>query len=119
MPLTNDKAGQARNDAGQYLVEKVMGTAMGFIGTVFRLAIRGYRLLLLPVMPAGGCRFTPSCSEYAEDAICRHGPFEGGWLAVKRILRCHPWGKAGFDPVPPRTAKSDPDTVSNIQGHRG
>ncbi len=51
-----------------------------------------------------GCRFLPSCSEYAVGAIERHGPVSGSWLAVKRIARCHPWGGHGADPVPDRRA---------------
>jgi len=66
-----------------------------------RSAIRAYQLLIIPVMPAGGCRFHPSCSAYAMDAVDTHGAARGGWLALKRIVRCHPWGPSGFDPVPP------------------
>lgn len=66
---------------------------------VIRGAIRAYQLLVSPVLP-GSCRFTPSCSEYAHDAIGRLGVLAGGWLAVKRLVRCHPWGSSGFDPVP-------------------
>ena len=61
--------------------------------------IRGYRLLVSPVLPAS-CRFLPTCSHYAEEAILTHGAMRGGWLAVCRIARCHPWGGCGFDPVP-------------------
>ncbi|HSA12182.1 MAG TPA: membrane protein insertion efficiency factor YidD [Candidatus Paceibacterota bacterium] len=50
--------------------------------------------------PAGRCRFTPSCSEYAIDALRRHGAVAGTWLAVRRVARCHPWGGCGDDPVP-------------------
>lgn len=46
------------------------------------------------------CRYTPTCSQYAVEAIKKHGPFRGFWLALKRILRCHPWGGNGYDPVP-------------------
>jgi putative membrane protein insertion efficiency factor len=46
------------------------------------------------------CRFTPSCSQYAIEAVDRHGAIKGGWLALKRLLRCHPWGGCGHDPVP-------------------
>lgn len=48
------------------------------------------------------CRFVPSCSEYADEALRVHGAFKGSWLALKRIGRCHPWGGAGYDPVPPK-----------------
>jgi hypothetical protein len=61
--------------------------------------IRGYRYLLKPWW-GNHCRFTPTCSEYAMDAIHRHGALGGSWLAFRRILRCHPWQPGGFDPVP-------------------
>ena len=61
--------------------------------------IRGYQLLLSPILPAA-CRFQPSCSVYAIEAIGRHGAVRGGWLAVRRVARCHPWNDGGFDPVP-------------------
>ncbi len=73
---------------------------MAVIEKILRGMIRGYQLLIMPVMPAGGCRFHPSCSAYAMDAIESHGAVRGGWLALKRICRCHPWGQSGFDPVP-------------------
>lgn len=69
------------------------------IGVVLRLAIRAYQLLLAPVLPPS-CRFFPSCSHYAEEAIARHGPLRGSLLAARRICRCHPWGGSGYDPVP-------------------
>ncbi len=68
-------------------------------GMVVRILIRGYQLLLSPVLP-GACRFYPTCSGYATEAVARWGAVRGGWLAVKRIGRCHPWGDAAFDPVP-------------------
>jgi len=61
--------------------------------------IRLYRVLLSPLlMPA--CRYHPSCSTYARQAIEKHGPFRGGWMALKRIASCNPWGGHGYDPVP-------------------
>jgi uncharacterized protein len=64
-----------------------------------------YRWVLSPAKtfifgPLGRCRFTPSCSEYALAALSDHGAMAGGWLAIKRIGRCHPWGGCGHDPVP-------------------
>ena len=61
--------------------------------------IRLYQRFLSPLLPPS-CRFTPSCSHYAAEALARHGPVKGGWLALRRIGRCHPWGGAGYDPVP-------------------
>ena len=64
-----------------------------------RHAIVAYRLLLAPFF-GGACRFVPSCSRYAEEAIERHGPWRGAALAAARLARCHPWGAHGYDPVP-------------------
>lgn len=60
-----------------------------------------YRKLVSPMLGAN-CRFEPSCSAYAETALRRYGAFRGGWLALRRICRCHPWGGSGYDPVPQR-----------------
>lgn len=79
---------------------------------IFRLLLQGvllilltlYRYLISPALhmlaPGSGCRYQPSCSEYAVEAVKRHGPFAGFWMAVKRLSRCHPWGGHGYDPVP-------------------
>ena len=61
--------------------------------------IRAYQLFLSPVLPAS-CRYQPSCSAYGMEAIRRFGAIRGGWLTAKRLLRCHPWGGWGYDPVP-------------------
>lgn len=66
---------------------------------LLRLLILGYRYLVSPVM-APHCRYTPSCSDYALEAVEIHGAWRGGILACKRLLRCHPWGQSGYDPVP-------------------
>lgn len=65
----------------------------------FVLLIFIYRNCISPFTPAS-CRYTPTCSSYALEALRRHGLFRGGWLALKRILSCHPWGGSGYDPVP-------------------
>ncbi|MAF49031.1 MAG: membrane protein insertion efficiency factor YidD [Rhodospirillales bacterium] len=66
---------------------------------IIQALIRFYQLFISPVLP-GACRHAPSCSEYALDAVRLHGPLAGSWLALRRLLRCHPWGSSGYDPVP-------------------
>ena len=63
------------------------------------LPIRFYQGAISPMLPPS-CRYTPTCSQYAVEAIMKYGPLKGGWLAIKRICRCHPWGGSGYDPVP-------------------
>lgn len=65
------------------------------------MPIRFYQHAISPLLPPA-CRYTPTCSHYAVEAIQVHGPFKGLWLAMKRIGRCHPWGGSGYDPVPPK-----------------
>lgn len=68
------------------------------------LIIQGYRLLISPFL-GSNCRFYPSCSEYAQEAITEHGVIRGLWLSLKRLGRCHPWHEGGIDPVPARKEK--------------
>ncbi|MDE7397430.1 MAG: membrane protein insertion efficiency factor YidD [Muribaculum sp.] len=70
-----------------------------FVVAMLVLPIRLYQVAVSPFLPPA-CRFIPTCSQYAIEALRRHGPIKGLWLAVKRILRCHPWGGSGYDPVP-------------------
>lgn len=63
--------------------------------------IRGYKILISPLLPPA-CRFQPTCSEYGMEAIERFGVFRGGWMAIMRVLRCHPFHPGGYDPVPPK-----------------
>ncbi|MBK7028788.1 MAG: membrane protein insertion efficiency factor YidD [Bacteroidales bacterium] len=63
------------------------------------ILIRIYQGGISPYLPPS-CRYTPSCSAYGIEAISKHGPFKGGWLTLKRISSCHPWGGSGYDPVP-------------------
>jgi hypothetical protein len=72
---------------------------MSPMGMMLRGTIRAYQLLVSPVLPAS-CRFMPSCSAYAMEAIAVHGAVKGSYLAARRIARCHPWNDGGFDAVP-------------------
>ncbi len=69
------------------------------LSLILILPIRFYQLSISPLFPPS-CRFIPTCSQYAIEAIRRHGPFKGLWLALRRLSRCHPWGGSGYDPVP-------------------
>jgi uncharacterized protein len=82
--------------------------------------VKVYQWTLSPVLqfvfgPQSGCRYTPTCSHYALEAVRVHGSLRGGWLATKRICRCHPWGGCGHDPVPVRNPKSQ---ISNLKFNR-
>lgn len=66
---------------------------------VFIALVRLYQMLISPLL-GSNCRFTPTCSAYSVEALQKHGAWKGGWLAIKRISRCHPWGGDGYDPVP-------------------
>lgn len=84
--------------------------------------LRMYRWVLSPAKmlvfgPLGRCRYTPSCSAYALEAVCRHGAGHGSWLAIRRVCRCHPWGGCGEDPVPP--AGSELTDSQAIKPRRG
>ncbi len=63
-----------------------------------------YRRVISPLKPTPSCRFHPTCSSYAQDAILTHGAFRGGWLALRRVAKCHPWHPGGLDPVPPKSS---------------
>jgi len=71
------------------------------LSAVLRGLIRAYQLLVSPLLPPS-CRYLPSCSAYAAEAIATHGAIHGTWLTLRRLLRCHPWGGSGWDPVPGR-----------------
>jgi len=70
-----------------------------FVVFLLLLPIKFYQKAISPLLPPS-CRFTPTCSQYAVESITKYGAIKGTWLATKRILKCHPWGKFGYDPVP-------------------
>ena len=76
-----------------------MSQILHLLSWLLVLPIRFYQLCISPLL-GPSCRFTPTCSEYARQAIMKHGPFKGLYLAVRRLLRCHPCGGSGYDPVP-------------------
>lgn len=112
-------------------------TLLKTIHRLIRSALQGllivllvlYRYLVSPVLhvlaPGSGCRFQPTCSDYAVEAVRRHGPLRGTWLAFKRLARCHPWGGHGYDPVPDGcscTRQADhqhPSPLARSKGHSG
>lgn len=72
---------------------------MSFVTRLLILGVRFYQSAISPLTPPS-CRYTPTCSQYAVEALRVHGALRGSWLALKRICRCHPWGGSGYDPVP-------------------
>ena len=80
------------------------------------LLVRAYQLLISPLTPPS-CRFYPSCSAYAVTALERFGPVKGTWLAVRRLLRCHPWNPAGVDHVPERASGHAPAARPRAHTH--
>ena len=96
---------------------------MSPLGWLLKGAVLAYRYTLSPFI-GHGCRFRPTCSEYALEAIERYGALKGGWLAARRLARCHPWGGCGYDPVPengrtPYAAESQPcrGHAAPVTGH--
>ncbi len=77
------------------------------VARILRLPVHAYRQLLSPVLPAC-CRYTPTCSAYALEALRRHGALRGGWLTLRRLTRCHPWAGSGYDPVPANPTYTHP-----------
>ncbi|MCM2971337.1 membrane protein insertion efficiency factor YidD [Larsenimonas suaedae] len=86
--------------ASERIAERAWNTAKIGLAWVFKKGIRGYQLFISP-LTGPSCRFYPTCSSYALEAISQYGPFKGGWMALKRLSKCHPWHEGGIDPVPP------------------
>ena len=81
---------------------------MSPVARILTLPIHAYRWLISPLL-GPHCRYHPTCSAYALDALRVHGGLRGGWLAIKRLARCHPWGGSGVDPVPDSNPGPDPE----------
>lgn len=80
-------------------IKKIFNFIVKIIALPFILIIKIYQLVLSPLFPSS-CRYTPTCSSYSIEALKKYGILKGGWLSIKRILSCHPWGGSGYDPVP-------------------
>lgn len=80
---------------GKDLMTQLGSVSRAFLGILYR----GYKIVLSPLF-GNACRFHPSCSKYAHDALVRYGWIRGGWLAIKRLMRCHPRSSGGIDPIP-------------------
>jgi hypothetical protein len=86
-------------------------TRQGPVARAMLATLRFYRTAISPIRPAA-CRYTPSCSAYAVEAIAVHGAARGSWLALRRLLRCHPFHRGGHDPVPARVDVPNPISAS-------
>jgi hypothetical protein len=78
---------------------KILGYIARALGWVLVMLVKFYQRAISPYLP-NSCRYVPTCSQYFIDAVKKYGPLKGGWLGTRRILRCHPWGGHGYDPVP-------------------
>jgi len=77
----------------------IINKILKIIALPFIIIIKLYQLIISPLIPSS-CRYSPTCSHYTLEALKKYGIIKGGWLGIKRISRCHPWGKSGYDPVP-------------------
>lgn len=96
----NKKLFMAKSGKQIHTASEVSELAKKILIAPLVLLIKFYQICISPLKGGPTCRFTPTCSQYALEALRKYGLFKGGWLALKRILRCHPWGGSGYDPVP-------------------
>lgn len=80
-------------------MRKLIRSVGNIVGRLLVLMVRFYQTAISPYL-GPSCRYTPTCSQYFIEAVKKHGPLKGGYLGIRRILRCHPWGGHGYDPVP-------------------
>ena len=83
------------------MIQKIFKNIRKIFIWIFILPIKFYQYTISPILP-NSCRHVPTCSHYAIEAVKIHGILKGGWLSLRRILKCHPWGTSGYDPVPPK-----------------
>jgi putative membrane protein insertion efficiency factor len=88
----------------------------GPVARVLLVPVNFYRRWISPVLPPS-CRFEPSCSAYAVEALTTHGALRGSWLSLRRLLRCGPWHRGGYDPVPPRHTDLDDPAGAGVEHH--
>ncbi len=91
--------GEAEKEISSSFFLRIYWFTVKLLAYPFMILIRGYQMFVSPVLPST-CRFIPTCSEYSLQALRKYGILKGGWLSVKRVARCHPWGGHGHDPVP-------------------
>lgn len=99
MPAVKDQV-TISGMTGSAVISAIVRALRWLLVRLLQMPIMVYRLLISPLL-GPRCRFAPSCSEYAVQALARHGPFYGSWLAIRRVTRCHPLNPGGYDPVPP------------------
>jgi putative membrane protein insertion efficiency factor len=87
-------------------MEKIFEVIGRILSWILIIPIKIYQWTISPLLP-NSCRHTPTCSRYAVEALKIHGIFKGSYLALSRILKCHPWGTWGYDPVPPKKSKNN------------
>lgn len=80
-------------------VKQIYKAIIKLVTFPFIIVIKIYQILISPLFPSS-CRYTPTCSQYSLETLKKYGLFRGGWLGIKRISKCHPWGGSGHDPVP-------------------
>lgn len=80
-------------------VKQIYKAIIKLVTFPFIIVIKIYQILISPLFPSS-CRYTPTCSQYSLETLKKYGLFKGGWLGIKRISKCHPWGGSGHDPVP-------------------
>ncbi len=109
-------SGQTASVAATEIQGSHPGTKKSLAAKGLSLLVRGYQLVISPWI-GPRCRFLPTCSDYALDALARHGAIRGGWLTVRRLARCHPFGGSGFDPVPGKRFGMQERSYAEIRRH--